>query len=267
MASRAAAAPERLEIVRAVQLLYELDEREIAIPIFADMGENGDPDALVGLGELTVALQRRPRHAAARQGRAQSRPAVRPLRLSRQRHPVVQADRARRSSRASSTPIARQESAFNPAVVSPAQAYGLMQVTPDAGRYVCKRAGVGFDLSRMKTDSGLQRRARRRRARRAARGLSRLLHPDLRRPTMPAAAASRNGSSATAIRAIPRSTRSTGSNRSRSPRRATTCSGSWRTCRSIARGSAAAPGSRSKPTCIAAPASNSEYWPLTGHER
>ena len=32
--------------------------------------------------------------------------------------------------------IARQEGAFNPAVVSPAQAYGLMQVTPDAGRYV-----------------------------------------------------------------------------------------------------------------------------------
>ena len=43
---------ERLEIVRAVQLLYALDEREIAIPIMADMGENGDPDALVGLGEL-----------------------------------------------------------------------------------------------------------------------------------------------------------------------------------------------------------------------
>src|SRR3982751_7088145 len=49
--------------------------------------------------------------------------------------------------------IARQESAFNPAVVSLAQAYGLMQVTPDAGRYVCKRAGVSFDLNRMKTDS------------------------------------------------------------------------------------------------------------------
>src|SRR4029079_1337106 len=48
--------------------------------------------------------------------------------------------------------IARQESAFNQAVVSPAQAYGLMQVTPDAGRYVTKRAGVGLDLSRMKTD-------------------------------------------------------------------------------------------------------------------
>jgi len=39
---------ERLEIVRAVQLLYQLEEGEIAVPIFADMGENGDPDALVG---------------------------------------------------------------------------------------------------------------------------------------------------------------------------------------------------------------------------
>ena len=83
----------------------------------------------------------------------------------------------------------------------------------------------------------------------------RLLHP--LPATMPAAAASRNGSSVTAIRAIPRSTRSTGSNRSRSPRRGITCSGSWRTCRSIARGAAVGPGPRSKPTCIAAPASNS----------
>ena len=37
--------------------------------------------------------------------------------------------------------LARPASAFNPAVVSPAQAYGLMQVTPDAGRYVAKRYG------------------------------------------------------------------------------------------------------------------------------
>ena len=28
-----------------------------------------------------------------------------------------------------------------------------MQVTPDAGRFVCKRAGVPFDVGRMKTDS------------------------------------------------------------------------------------------------------------------
>ena len=35
-----------------MQLLYQLDERELAIPIHADLGENGDPDALAGLGEL-----------------------------------------------------------------------------------------------------------------------------------------------------------------------------------------------------------------------
>src|SRR4030095_14146790 len=49
--------------------------------------------------------------------------------------------------------IARQESAFTPTVVSPAQAYGLMQVTPDAARYVCKRHGATYDLARLKNDS------------------------------------------------------------------------------------------------------------------
>ena len=43
-----------VEVVRAVELLYALDERELAIPIFADMGEHGDADALAGLGELTA---------------------------------------------------------------------------------------------------------------------------------------------------------------------------------------------------------------------
>jgi len=145
-------AAERLEIVRAVQLLYELDEREIAVPIFADEGENGDPEALVGLGELAehygdardmlllgkAALNRGlpfDHYAYPLNGIPQYR-AIGP----EIEHSVVFA-------------IARQESAFNPAVVSPAQAYGLMQVTPDAGEYVCKRAGVAFDLRRMKSDS------------------------------------------------------------------------------------------------------------------
>jgi soluble lytic murein transglycosylase len=145
-------AAERLEAVRAVQLLYELDEREIAAPILADEGENGDPEALVGLGELAehygdvrgmllvgkAALNRGlpfDHYAYPLNGIPQYR-AIGP----EIEHSVVFA-------------IARQESAFNPAVVSPAQAYGLMQVTPDAGEYVCKRAGVSFDLRRMKSDS------------------------------------------------------------------------------------------------------------------
>ncbi len=142
---------ERLEIVRAVQLLYELDEREIAIPIFADMGENGDPDALVGLGEQTS------RYTDARGMLLVGKAALnRGLPFDFYAYPVNGIPSFKQFGpeveQSIVYAIARQESAFNQAVVSPAQAYGLMQVTPDAGRYVCKRAGVSFDLSRMKTD-------------------------------------------------------------------------------------------------------------------
>ncbi|MGB6634264.1 MAG: transglycosylase SLT domain-containing protein [Bradyrhizobium sp.] len=142
---------ERLEIVRAVHLLYELGEGEIAVPIFADMGENGDADALVGLGEL-----------AARQGDARGMLLMGKAALNRglpfdfYAYPVTGIPPFR-SIGPDVEPsiiyaIARQESAFNPAVVSPAQAYGLMQVTPDAGKYVCKKYGAGFDLGRLKGD-------------------------------------------------------------------------------------------------------------------
>jgi soluble lytic murein transglycosylase len=142
---------ERLEIVRAVQLLYELDERDLAIPIFADMGENGDPEALVGLGELTS------RHKDARGMLLLGKAALnRGLPFDHYAYPVNGIPSFKQIGPEVEPSvvysIARQESAFNPAVVSPAQAYGLMQVTPDAGRYVCKRAGVSFDLNRMKTD-------------------------------------------------------------------------------------------------------------------
>ncbi len=142
---------ERLEIVRAVQLLYELEEREIAIPIFADLGENGDPDALVGLGEL-----------ASRSGDARSMLVMGKAALNRglpfdfYAYPVSGVPPFKsigpEVEQSIIFAIARQESAFNPFVVSPAQAYGLMQVTPDAGRYVCKKYGASFDLGRMKTD-------------------------------------------------------------------------------------------------------------------
>nr|WP_249150927.1 lytic transglycosylase domain-containing protein [Bradyrhizobium sp. JYMT SZCCT0180] len=142
---------ERLEIVRAVQLLYELQERELAIPIFGDMGENGDPDALAGLGELTA------RYTDARGMLLLGKAALnRGLPFDHYAYPVNGIPSFKQIGpeveQSVVYAICRQESAFNQAVVSPAQAYGLMQVTPDAGRYVAKRAGVSFDLNRMKTD-------------------------------------------------------------------------------------------------------------------
>ncbi len=142
---------ERLEIVRAVQLLYAIGKGEFALPIFADMGENGDPDAVLGLGELAA------RHGDARGMLLAGKAALnRGLPFDFYAYPVsgippfksIGPDIERSIVYA----IARQESAFNPSVVSPAHAYGLMQVTPDAGRYVCKKYGVGFDLQRMKNE-------------------------------------------------------------------------------------------------------------------
>jgi len=142
---------ERLEVVRAAQLLYELDEGEVAIPMFADMGDNGDPDVLVGLAEIAG------RNSDARAMLLVGKAALnRGLPFDHYAYPVTGIPPFRsigpEVEQSVIFSIARQESAFNQAVVSPAQAYGLMQVTPDAGRYVCKRAGVSFDLNRMKTD-------------------------------------------------------------------------------------------------------------------
>ncbi len=103
---------ERLEIVRAVQLLYALDEREIALPIGLPFDFYAYPvSGIPPFKSIGPEVEQS----------------------------IVFA-------------IARQESAFNPNVVSPANAYGLMQVTPDAGKYVCKKYGASFDLGRLKTD-------------------------------------------------------------------------------------------------------------------
>ena len=143
---------ERLEIVRAAQLLYELDEREMAVPVLADMGENGDPEALTGLGELTQ------RYSDARGMLLVGKAALnRGLPFDFYAYPVNGIPQFTQIGpeveRSIVYAIARQESAFNPSVVSPAQAYGLMQVTPDAARYVCKRHGATYDLGRLKNDS------------------------------------------------------------------------------------------------------------------
>jgi len=142
----------RFEIVRAVQLLYALNERDLAIPILADMGENAEADVLAGLGEL--ASRNNDARGMLLLGKAAMNrglpfdvyafpstglPHYRPI------GPEVDPSVV--------FAIARQESGFNPKVVSPAQAYGLMQVTPSAAKYVTKKYGASYDLGRLKNDS------------------------------------------------------------------------------------------------------------------
>jgi soluble lytic murein transglycosylase len=49
--------------------------------------------------------------------------------------------------------IVRQESAFNPRVISSARALGLMQVTPGAGRNTARKFKVPFDEHRLLNDT------------------------------------------------------------------------------------------------------------------
>ena len=142
---------ERLEVVRAVDLLYAMDERELAIPILADMGERADMDALLGLCELTQ------RYNDARAMLMVGKAALnRGMPFDHYAYPVMgippYKDIGPEVEKAIVFAIARQESAFNPTVVSPAQAYGLMQVTPGAGKYVTKKYGATFDLNKLKND-------------------------------------------------------------------------------------------------------------------
>jgi soluble lytic murein transglycosylase len=48
--------------------------------------------------------------------------------------------------------IARQESQFNPRVVSSANAMGLMQVTPAAGKHIAQKFKAQFDQKRLLND-------------------------------------------------------------------------------------------------------------------
>jgi len=115
------------------------------------MGENGDPDLLVGLGEL-----------ASRNSDARGMLLLGKLALARG-YPLEHAafptigvpdytpigppvDPALVYS------IVRQESWFNPKTVSTANALGLMQVTPAAGKYIAGKFNATFDQKRLLSD-------------------------------------------------------------------------------------------------------------------
>jgi soluble lytic murein transglycosylase len=141
-----------LEISRIFEILYAIDERDLVAGIAADLGDNAtDTAALATLAGIAA------RHHDARATLLIGKGALRRgLPFERYAFPdfgvpdyqqigpevepcVVYA-------------IIRQESAFNPRVVSSANAIGLMQVTPAAGRDTAKRFNVTFDQRRLSQD-------------------------------------------------------------------------------------------------------------------
>lgn len=141
-----------LELVRAIETLYAADARELVIPAVVDLADRlDDIRALAALAELTA------RHEDARAtlligkavlGRGYAFDVYAFPTLGVPRYGSVGPELDRSVVYA----IVRQESEFDQRCVSTAHAYGLMQVTPEAGRYVAKRFGVSYDLRRLAVD-------------------------------------------------------------------------------------------------------------------
>lgn len=145
-------AAERLEIYRALELLYAMEETELAVPILADLGEHAeDVEGLAAIAHLAE------HHHDSRGMLLVGKAALnRGLPFDHYAYPVAGIPAYRtigpEVERSVVFAIARQESAFNPKVVSSANALGLLQVTPEAGRYVTKKYGATFDQKRLLND-------------------------------------------------------------------------------------------------------------------
>jgi soluble lytic murein transglycosylase len=147
-----AAEAERLELVRALEILYALNERPMVISLMAGIGETlDDVGTISAVGEL--AEQREDARGMLHLGKAAL---ARGLPLDYYAFPTVGVPRyspiGPGIDSAMLFAIIRQESAFDPADWSAAQAMGLMQVTPEAGRDTCKRFSCTYDVKRLKND-------------------------------------------------------------------------------------------------------------------
>jgi soluble lytic murein transglycosylase len=140
------------ELVRAADMLYTLGEGDVALYFVTDLAEqSADVTALAALGELTG--RRNDARAMLQIGKSAL---GRGLALDPYAFPTIgipqhspigpQIDRSIIYS------VARTESAFDQRDKSPANAVGLMQVTPEAGRDTAKRFGVSYDWERMVSD-------------------------------------------------------------------------------------------------------------------
>src|SRR4051812_14475739 len=141
-----------LEVVRAVQLLYAVDARDLVVPFVSDLAENAlDISALAIVAE--VARKYDDARAMLLIGKGALR---RGFALEAYAFPTNGIPDFRMVGPAVDKSvvyaIARQESAFNPRAVSSANALGLMQVLPGTGKQIAKKFGFAFDRNRMLSD-------------------------------------------------------------------------------------------------------------------
>ncbi len=142
-----------LEVVRAVEILYALGERNMLASVYAEIGLSSTDVA--GMSMLAGVAEK---HGDARAMALVARYAhARGLPMDYYAYPTVGLPSYKPISpwpidKAVAFSIARTESNFNQQDVSTAHAVGLMQVTPEAGRDTARRFHVKYDWRRMCTD-------------------------------------------------------------------------------------------------------------------
>src|SRR6202166_2518813 len=140
------------ERVRAADMLYALGERDVVLYFVSDLAEqSADVAVLVALAELTG------RRNDARAMLQIGKPALaRGLALDHYAFPTIgippHSAIGPEIERSVIYSVARTESAFDQRDRSSANAVGLMQVTPEAGRDTARRFGVAYDWERMVSD-------------------------------------------------------------------------------------------------------------------
>jgi soluble lytic murein transglycosylase len=141
-----------LEVARALEILYAIDERDLAAVMAAELGEQArDVAALSTIAEITA------RHNDARATLLIGKAALgHGLPFEHYAFPDFGVPPYQQIGpqveRCVVYSIVRQESAFNARVVSSANAIGLMQVTPAAARDTARRFNVSFDQRRLRAD-------------------------------------------------------------------------------------------------------------------
>jgi soluble lytic murein transglycosylase len=139
-------------VSRVLKLLYEADADDLVIPVHLDIIDRSPTGATAALlAEIANAHQdTRALVIIGKQGLDRGLPvdaiAFPTNGIPNYEHKGPPIEKALVYS------ISRQESEFQPYVISPARAYGLMQVIRPTGAAIAKRIGVGFDFTRLQRD-------------------------------------------------------------------------------------------------------------------
>jgi soluble lytic murein transglycosylase len=148
----AAGTPPADERVRAADMLYGVSERDMVFYYAEDFAkESTDVAALEALGEL--AGRRNDARVMLEVGKSAL---ARGLALDHYAFPTIGIPEHKQVAPAIETSViysvARTESSFDQRDKSAANAVGLMQVTPEAGRDTAKRFGLTYDWDKMVSD-------------------------------------------------------------------------------------------------------------------